>query len=183
MFIRHLLTNDQKQQCVNVCLEERRLTRTQLLSIGLSWVMKLDLRLWSRNKSTITAVEEPTITKSKKRVAGPDFNKEHAHCFSFLTRRGLFIVNLFLLTLWATLTFTVTFWKSERKCVMRKTGTLAQPQLAPLQRARPHVPENHGVCDSQQHGYWSPFSLLAGLSPLWFHFVSHIENEPEGMTF
>jgi hypothetical protein len=25
--------------------------------------------------------EEPTITKSKKGAAGPEFNKEHAHCF------------------------------------------------------------------------------------------------------
>jgi hypothetical protein len=27
------------------------------------------------------SVEEPIITKSKKGVAGPEFNKEHAHCF------------------------------------------------------------------------------------------------------
>jgi hypothetical protein len=26
-------------------------------------------------------VEEPTITKSKKGAAGPEFNREHAHCF------------------------------------------------------------------------------------------------------
>jgi hypothetical protein len=26
-------------------------------------------------------VEEPTITKSKKGKAGPEINKEHAHCF------------------------------------------------------------------------------------------------------
>jgi hypothetical protein len=26
-------------------------------------------------------VEEPTITKSQKGAAGPEFNKEHAHCF------------------------------------------------------------------------------------------------------
>jgi hypothetical protein len=26
-------------------------------------------------------MEEPTTTKSKKEVAGPQFNKEHAHCF------------------------------------------------------------------------------------------------------
>jgi hypothetical protein len=29
----------------------------------------------------------------------------------------------------------------------------------------------------------SPFSLLAGVSHLWFCFVSQIENETEGMTF
>jgi hypothetical protein len=43
----------------------------------------LDLWLLSRNKATIITVEEPTITKSKKGVASPEFNKEHAHCFFF----------------------------------------------------------------------------------------------------
>jgi hypothetical protein len=37
-----------------------------------------------------------------------------------------------------------------------------------------HVPENHRVCDWQQRGYHSPSSLLAGLRPLWFYFVSQI---------
>jgi hypothetical protein len=37
-----------------------------------------------QKKATIVAVEEPTITKSKKSAAGLEFNKEHAHCF-FLT--------------------------------------------------------------------------------------------------
>jgi hypothetical protein len=49
----------------------------------------------SRNKATIVAVEEPTFTKSKKGMAGPEFNKEHAHCF--FNVKGLFTVNLFLL--------------------------------------------------------------------------------------
>jgi hypothetical protein len=46
---------------------------------------KLDLLvwLWSRNKATIIPVEGPTITKSKKGAAGPEFNKEHAHCLFF----------------------------------------------------------------------------------------------------
>jgi hypothetical protein len=45
----------------------------------------------------------------------------------------------------------------------------------------PHVPENHRVCDWQQHVCRSPASLLARRSPLWFHFVSQFENETEGM--
>jgi hypothetical protein len=45
----------------------------------------------------IFAVEEPTITESKKGAAGLEFNKEHAHCFSKL--RGFITVNCFLLTL------------------------------------------------------------------------------------
>jgi hypothetical protein len=42
---------------------------------------KLDLQLWSRSNATIVAVEGPTITKSKKGAARPEFNKDHAHCF------------------------------------------------------------------------------------------------------
>jgi hypothetical protein len=35
-----------------------------------------------------------------------------------------------------------------RKCTMKKTGTLGQPQLAPSrQHTYPHVPENHRVYD------------------------------------
>jgi hypothetical protein len=41
----------------------------------------LDFWLWSRDKTTIVAVEEPTITKGKKSAAGLKFNIEHAHCF------------------------------------------------------------------------------------------------------
>jgi hypothetical protein len=45
-------------------------------------------------------------------MAGPEFNKEHAHCFF---RRGLFTMNLFLLPLQSILTFTVTFWDAREK--------------------------------------------------------------------
>jgi hypothetical protein len=44
-------------------------------------VAKVGLKVMIQNKETIIAVEEPTITKSKKGAAGPEFNKEHAHCF------------------------------------------------------------------------------------------------------
>jgi hypothetical protein len=66
-----------------------------------------------------------------------------------LTWRGLFTVNLFLLTLRSTLTFTVMFWDSWEKMCNEKSGILVQPQLAPwsLQCARQHVLENHRVCD------------------------------------
>jgi hypothetical protein len=37
-------------------------------------------------KPAIVAVEESMITKSKKGAAGPEFSKEHAHCF-FLRER------------------------------------------------------------------------------------------------
>jgi hypothetical protein len=34
-----------------------------------------------QKQTTIVAVEERTSTKSKTGVAGPEFNKEHAHVF------------------------------------------------------------------------------------------------------
>jgi hypothetical protein len=68
-------------------------------------------------------VEEPTITKSKKGSAGPEFNKEHAHCF-FSAWSGFFTVNLFLLTLQSTMTFTMMFEKN-------------------MQRKRPELWRNH----------------------------------------
>jgi hypothetical protein len=49
--------------------------------------------------------------------------------------RGLFTVNLFLLTLRSTLTFYCDVLSCMRENVRRKkTGTLAQPQLAPSSR-------------------------------------------------
>jgi hypothetical protein len=63
------------------------------------------------------------------------------------------------------------------------TENLNMRRMAPSsrQRARPHDPENHRVCDKQL-GYRFPSSLLAGLSPLWFRFVCQTENETEGMA-
>jgi hypothetical protein len=64
------------------------------------------------------------------------------------------------------------------------TGTLAQPQLAPLsrQRARLQVPESQSLWLTTK---WLSFlsSLLAGLGPLWFFVVFQIQNETERTTF
>jgi hypothetical protein len=35
-----------------------------------------------QKEATIVAVDEPTITKNKEDAAGPQFNREHARCFS-----------------------------------------------------------------------------------------------------
>jgi hypothetical protein len=58
---------------------ERMLMRTQLLSPNHNGWWNLDLRLLSKNKATITTVEQPTITKSKRGAAGLQFNKEYVH--------------------------------------------------------------------------------------------------------
>jgi hypothetical protein len=60
-------------------------------------------------------VEEPTITKSKKGMAGPEFNKTCSLFFSMW--RGVFTIYLFLLTLQSTQTFTVMFRDAwEKMC-------------------------------------------------------------------
>jgi hypothetical protein len=69
----------------------------------------------------------------------------------------------------------------DRKCAMKKTGTLVQPQLAPSQQcASPHVPENQFVTNNiiiVPHPPYSP-----DLAPCNFA-VSQIENETEGTRF
>jgi hypothetical protein len=74
--------------------------------------------------------------------------QQRASSLFFSTWRSLFTMNLLLLTLQSTLTFKLTFWDSWEKMCSEKDGTLAQPQLAPSrQHTRPHIPENHRVCD------------------------------------
>jgi hypothetical protein len=46
-------------------------------------VTKVGFTVMMQNKATVIAVEEPTITKSKKGMAGAEVNKEHAHWLYF----------------------------------------------------------------------------------------------------
>jgi hypothetical protein len=67
-FVPWLLTNDQKQRHANMCLKLWKKANedpTFISNFYNGW-QKLDLWLWSRKKATIIAVEEPTITRSKK---------------------------------------------------------------------------------------------------------------------
>jgi hypothetical protein len=111
-------------------------------------------------------MEEPTVTKSRIGVAGPEFNKEHSHCFFRHEGDSLpwicssqYYGQLWLL-LWR-------FEVPERKGVTKKTRTLAQVQLPPSsqQCICPHTPENHRVCDNNMvvvpHPPYSP-----GLAPV-----------------
>jgi hypothetical protein len=87
-------------------------------------------------------VEVPIIAKNKEKgAAGPEFNREHAHCF--LT---------FLQVVHREFVPPNTAVNSEFYCdVLRrlreKPGNLAQTQLPPSskKRVRPQVPENHRV--------------------------------------
>jgi hypothetical protein len=99
----------------------------------------------------------------------------------FLTWRGLFTVNLFLLTLWSTLTFTVMFW--EKMCEEKDgnfgastTGSFITTTHPPTHPWKPQFVTNNNMVSVPHSPYWPD------LTP-WFCFVSQIENETEGMTF
>jgi hypothetical protein len=47
-------------------------------------VTKVGFTVMDPETATIVAVEELTITKSKKGREGLEFNKEHAHCFFYV---------------------------------------------------------------------------------------------------
>jgi hypothetical protein len=110
-----------------------------------SWIYSYD----PETKQQSSQWKSPHSPRAKKAWRGRSGVQQRACSLFFLTWRGLFIVNLFLLTLRSTLTFTMTFWDAWEKMCDEKPGTLAQPRLAPSSRqcACPHVPENHRVCD------------------------------------
>jgi hypothetical protein len=68
-------------------------------------------------------------------------------------------------------------WRKDRNFGATTTGSFHAPAHTSLKK------KNNRVCHQQQHGYCYSSSLLVGLSPLWFRFVSQIENETEGITF
>jgi hypothetical protein len=76
-------------------------------------------------------VEEPTITKSQKGTAGPEFNKEHAHCFFDV--KGIVHREFVPSKITVNSDFYCDVLRRLRENVRatKKTGTLAQPQLAP----------------------------------------------------
>jgi histone-lysine N-methyltransferase SETMAR len=82
-FVPQILTNDQKQRRVNVCIELREKANedptfiSRIIMGDESWIYSYD----PETKQQLSCeVEEPTITKSKKGSAGLEFNKEQAHC-------------------------------------------------------------------------------------------------------
>jgi hypothetical protein len=168
-FVPWLLTNEQKQRSINMCLELREKANEDPTFIS---------RIVTGDESWIYGYEEPTISKSKEvqQRAWPLF-------FFFSMWRGLFTMNLFLLTLWSTLTSTVMFWDAWEKTCDEKTTTVAQSQLAPSSRqcTPPHTSLKTTEFVTNNMVIVPYPSLLTGLSPLWFHFVSL--NETEGTTF
>jgi hypothetical protein len=91
--------------------------------------------------------------------------------------RGLFTVNLFLLTCWSTVTITrtVTFWGTWEKMGNAKdqnfgattTGSFITTMHPPICPWKPEFVTNNNIVIIPH-----PL-LLVGISPLWCHFVSH----------
>jgi hypothetical protein len=147
------LTNGENQRRINVCLELRgkvnedpNFTRiSRIITDDESWIYGYG----PEKKAAIVAVEEPTITKSKKGAAGFEFNREHTHCFFFFDVKRIVHREFVPPKTVVNSDFYYDVLRSLRENVQRKTGTLAQPQPASSSRQcfRLLVPENHRVCD------------------------------------
>jgi hypothetical protein len=74
-------------------------------------------------------VEEPTITKTKKGAAGPEFNKECAYCFFYV--KGIIHHEFVPSNTTVNSDFYCDVLETLEKMWGEKTRTLAQPQLAP----------------------------------------------------
>jgi hypothetical protein len=133
-FVPWLLTNDQKQQHVNICLELWKKANEDPTFI--SWIITGD-KNWiygydPETKQQLSQWKSPEIPRAKKARQVQSSTKSMLIFFSMW--RELLTMNLFLLTLRSNLTFTVMFWDAwENMCVHEKTGTWMQPQPAPSQ--------------------------------------------------
>jgi hypothetical protein len=85
---------------------KRRLMRTQLLSLGSQRVMKVGFTVMIQKHSNNCNSGRAHNHQAQKRRSRSGVQQKHAHCFF---RCEGFTVNLFLLTLRSTPTFTATF--------------------------------------------------------------------------
>jgi histone-lysine N-methyltransferase SETMAR len=146
-FVPWLLTNDWKHWCVNVFELWENVNQdptfiSRIIMGDESWIYSYD----PETKQQSSQWKNPQSPRANKVWQVQSLTKSMV-IGSVWT--GLITMTLFLLTLWSTLTFTLTFWDTWEKMCDKKTGTLVQPQLAPSswQRACLHVRENHRVCD------------------------------------
>jgi hypothetical protein len=84
-FVTRFLTNDQKQWRVNACLELREKANGdptfmcifRIITGDESWIYGSD----PERKQQSSQWKSPQSQRAKKGAAGPEFIKEHAHCF------------------------------------------------------------------------------------------------------
>jgi hypothetical protein len=74
-------------------------------------------------------LEEPIIAKKRRGMVGLEFNKKHAHLFE--VKEVVYHELVYLNTVVNHDFYFEGFEMLERECVMRKTRSLVQPQLAP----------------------------------------------------
>jgi hypothetical protein len=150
VFIHRLLTRDQMQWHVNVCLELREKANkdptfrsiSRIITGDESWIY--DYHQETKQRSSQWKSPQSPIAKKAWQVQSS--TKSMLIVFSTWRDSSWICPYWHYSQLWLLLWCFETL---ERKCVTRKTRILAQPQLATSswQRACPHVPENHRVCD------------------------------------
>jgi hypothetical protein len=149
-FVPWFLTNDQKQRHINACLElQEKANEDQTI---ISMIIKGD-------KSCIYGYDPETKKQSLQRnsLHSPRAKRrsrygvqQRACSLFFFMWRELFTVNLFLLTLWSTWAFSVTFWGAWEKMCDKKArnfGATTTGSFITINARNPHIPENHRVCD------------------------------------
>jgi hypothetical protein len=94
-------------------------------------------------------VEEPTITKRQKGAAGPEFNKEHAHCF--FNVKGIVHHEFVPPKMTVNSDFYCDVLRRLRENVQRKRSILWRNHNWLLHHdnalTHTHVPEHHRVFD------------------------------------
>jgi hypothetical protein len=92
--------------CLELCekAKEDPAFISRLITGDESWIYGYD----PETKQQSSQWKSPQTPSAKKGMAGPEFNKDHACCF-FRREGYCSLVNLFLITLRSTLTFTVMF--------------------------------------------------------------------------
>jgi hypothetical protein len=139
-FIPQILTNDQKQRPINMCLElwekanEDSTFICRIITGDKSWIYGYDPET-KQQSSQWKSLQSPRAQKAQK-----VWSWTKSMLIVFSTWSDLFTVNLFqhsdqlrlLRILWC-------FETLERKCATEKTGILVQPQLAPSSQ---HLPDH-----------------------------------------
>jgi histone-lysine N-methyltransferase SETMAR len=149
-FVPRLLTNDQKQRRINMCLElwekanEDPTFISRIIMGDESWIYGYDPE--TKQQSSLWKSPQSPRVKKARQVR----SSTKSMLIVFFDGKG--IVHRKFVPPKMTVNSWLLLWRFEtleRKCVTKKTRTLVQPQLAPSsrQRARTHVPENHRVFD------------------------------------